>query len=238
MLHIPKAAKIDKIFDLLLNAEREKEGHAQRHHPHLTKVPGKASNGRVEDHGPFQPPPAPLPPKDRTNVPNTSSYLYAEPITGIPTSRLGRTDNLDDLTALETQVPGDGVLLQDTRQLCLLEAVSAEQRGLFVAGEEDVGGDELVVGDVDEEVLLEEAFDAGKVLDGHEALAGRGGQGGVGDHDAGLVVVADDVGQELADAGHAEGLVGDELDPDGAHVGDGFGVLRRRRGGVLLDGFF
>lgn len=168
-------------------------------------------------------------------VPLLYSVLDAEPITGIPTSRLTHTNNLDNLPTLQTQIPCHGILLQDTRQLRLLEAVPSEQGRLFVAREQHVAGYELVVGNVDEQVVLEEALNLGEVLDGRERFAGRGGEGDVRDHDARLVVVGDGVLCELANLGHAKLLVGQELDPDGTAVGDGVGVGVGRGRRVLAE---
>lgn len=161
--------------------------------------------------------------------------LDAQTITGIATSRLTDTNNLDDLPALEPQVPGHGVLLQDARQLGLLEAVALEQGHLFVARQQDVAGHELVVGNVDEQVVLEEALNLGEVLDRSERLAGGRGQGDVGDHDARLVVVGNGVLGKLADLGDAKLLVGEELDPDGAAVGRRVRVGLGRGRGVLAE---
>lgn len=98
-----------------------------------------------------------------------------------------------------------------------------------------MAGHELVVGDVDQQVLLEEALDLGQVLDGGEGLACRGGQGAVGDHDSRLVLVGDDVLGEVADLTDAEGRVAEELDPDGAAVGGGIGVGVGLWGGVFSE---
>lgn len=159
----------------------------------------------------------------------------AEAITGVASSRLTRSNDLDDLTPLEAEVARDGVLLQDTRQLRLLETVPLEERNLLVPAEEHVPRHELVVGDVDEEVVLQEAFDLGEVLHAGERLAGGGGEGHVRDHDAGLVVVGDGVLGKVADLGDAEGLVLEELDPDGAAVGRRVRVGCRRRGCMLSE---
>lgn len=150
--------------------------------------------------------------------------LDAQSVTGVATSRLTDTDNLDYLAALEAEVPGDGILLQDARQLGLLEAVALEQGNLLVAGKQDVAGHEFVVGDVDEQVVLEEALDLGEVLDAGERLAGGGGQRNVRHHDTGLVVVRDGVLGELTDLSDTKLLVGEEFDPDGAAVGHGIRV--------------
>lgn len=155
---------------------------------------------------------------------------HAESVTRIPASRLTGPNDLDDLRTLQPEVAGDGIGLLDAGQLGLLEAVALEEGRLLVAGEDDVAGHELVVGDVDEEVGLEEALNLGEALDGLEGLAGGGGEGRVRDHDARLVAVGDDVARELADLAHAKVGLGEELDPDGAAVG------RRVRVGGRLGG--
>lgn len=57
----------------------------------------------------------------------------------------------------------------------------------------------------------------------------------MGDHDARLVVVADDVLGKSTDLGNAKGLVGEELDPDGAAVGHRVGLVGRRGRGELSE---
>lgn len=52
--------------------------------------------------------------------------------------------------------------MQKTRQLGLLESVSLQQGGLLLAGEEDVLGDKLVVGDIDKQIVLKEALNLGE----------------------------------------------------------------------------
>ena len=84
--------------------------------------------------------------------------------------------------------------------------------------------DQLVMRNVYQEIVLEEALDFGEVFHAGEGLAGCWGQGDVGDHDAGFVVVGDGVFGELTDLTDTELLVGEEFDPDGAAVGDGIGV--------------
>lgn len=81
-----------------------------------------------------------------------------------------------------------------------------------------------MVGDVDEQVVLEEALDLGEVLDADERLARGGGERYVGDHDTGLVVVGDGVLGELTNLTNTELFIGEELDPDGAAVGGRIGV--------------
>lgn len=137
------------------------------------------------------------------------------------------------MTSLETQVTSNRISLQDTRQLSLLETVSLQESNLLVAREQNVLRNKLVVGNVYEQVILEEALNLGQGLYTGERLAGGGRKGNVGDHDASLVVVGDDVRRELADLAHAERLVGEELDPDGAAVWHWVGLVGSRWGGEL-----
>lgn len=97
-------------------------------------------------------------------------------------------------------------------------------------------GHELVVGNVDQQVFLQEALDLGVLRgDGHD-LAGLGRKGDGGDEDAGFELVVGAVGDELLHDGHADGaLFGAELDPDGAAFGNGVGVGGRGRGGELFN---
>lgn len=150
--------------------------------------------------------------------------LNTESVTGVTTSCFTDSDNLDNLSPLEAQISCYRILLQNTGELGLLEAVALQQRNLFFAGEQDMAGHKLVVSNVDKKVVLEEAFDLGEVLDAGKRLAGGGGQGHVGDHDARLVVVRDGVLCKLADLGDSKLLVGQELDPDRAAVGNRVGV--------------
>jgi hypothetical protein len=83
---------------------------------------------------------------------------------------------------------------------------------------------QLVVSNVDQQVVLEEALNLGQVLDRGERLAGGGRQGHGGHHDARLVVVGDCVLCKVADLRDAKLLVRQKLDPDGAAVGHGVGV--------------
>lgn len=150
--------------------------------------------------------------------------LNAQTVRGIPTGRLTGADNLDDLPAPEAEVTRNGVLLEDAGQLGLLEAVAAQQGRLLIAAKDNVARHELVVGNVDKQVVLEEALNLGQRLDRSQRLARRGRQGHVGHHDARLVVVGDDVLCEIADLRDTERLVRQELDPDRAAVGRGIRV--------------
>lgn len=114
-------------------------------------------------------------------------YLNTESVTSIATGRLADSHNLDHLPPLQPQISRDGILLQDSWELRLLQSVSLKQGHLLLPAQKNVGWDQLVVGDVDEEILLKEALDQG-VLAGHgHDLAGLGGESDGGDENAGLV---------------------------------------------------
>ena len=90
--------------------------------------------------------------------------------------------------------------------------------------------------DIDNEILLEEAFAGRAVTDllrRGESLARGGGERVVRDHDAAFVLVGVDVADERGDFFDAELVLGEELYPDGAAVGDGAGVGWRWRGRVF-----
>lgn len=156
--------------------------------------------------------------------PTQTFCLYTQTVTGITTSRFTSSDYLDDLAPLQSQVPRDRILLQNTRQLRLLQPVPLQQRHLLISAQQHVSRDKLVMGNVHEQIILEEALNLGEVLDAGEGLAGGGGEGLVCDHDAGSVVVGDDILCEAADLLDTEGFLGEELDPDGAAVGGWVGV--------------
>ena len=79
-------------------------------------------------------------------------------VTGVSASRLGFSDDLDHLRSPQAQVFRHGVVNPDSRQLRLLQAVSAEQVSLLFRAEQYVLGHELVLADVDEEVIFMEDF--------------------------------------------------------------------------------
>lgn len=160
---------------------------------------------------------------------------HTQPVTRVPTSRLTLSDDLDDLATLHAEVAGDGILLQDTGQLGFLKAVALEQGDLLVPTKDDVARDELVLGYVDEQILLEEPLDGGPLGELGDLLLGGSGDGDMGDEDAGLVVL---VGAEAAELAHLLGsqvVLVEELDPDGANVGLRIGILRRSGRGEFLD---
>lgn len=63
---------------------------------------------------------------------STLPRLNTQTVTGISTRRFTVSDNLDDVPSLESQVSRHGVLLQDTRQLSLLQSISLQERGLLL----------------------------------------------------------------------------------------------------------
>lgn len=147
------------------------------------------------------------------------SGLYAQSVTGVATSRLAGADDLDDLAALHAEVLGDRVLLEDTRELCLLEAVALEQGDLLLPTEEDVTGYELVVRDVDEKVLLEEPLDGGPLGELGDLLLGRGRHGHVRYQDPRAVVLLRAKLAELAHVLRSQRVLVVELDPYRANFG-------------------
>lgn len=79
-------------------------------------------------------------------------------VTGISASRLGLPDDLDHLRSPQAQVFGHWVVDPDPRQLCLLQAISAEQVSLLFRAEQHVLGHELVLADVNQQVVFLEDF--------------------------------------------------------------------------------
>ena len=125
----------------------------------------------------------------RTNTRIFSSFSIARvsalplndpSVTGVPTSRFRLPDNLDHLRSPQAQVFGHGVVDPDSRQLCLFQAVSAEQVSLLFRAEQDVLGHELVLADVDEEIIFLEDFEDGGEERGND-FQGAGGDFCAGD---------------------------------------------------------
>lgn len=167
---------------------------------------------------------------------NPTPASYTQPVARIPPRRLTGPDNLDHLAALQPQVARNRVLLQDARQLRLLEAVAAQQRRLLLAAEHNVLGHEDVVRDVDQQVLLEEALDLRVLLGDGDDLARLRRQRLRRDEDAGLVILRRAERHELFDHADADRrLLRAELDEDGAGLGDGGRVRGCGGGRVLLD---
>ncbi len=136
----------------------------------------------------------------------------------------------------KTKITGDGILLQDTGKLCLLEAVALQQGRLLLLAEQDVGGDQFVVRNVDEQILLQEALDV-RVRDGRSYyLAGLGAERHLGDEDSGLEVLRAAVLDELLDDADADRpCLLAELHPQRACFGRRLGIAGRRRWGELFD---
>ena len=95
-------------------------------------------------------------------------------VTGVPASRLRLPDNLDHLRSPQAQVFGHWVVDPDPRQLCLFQAVSAEQVSLLFRAEQHVLGHELVLADVDQEVVFLEDFEDGWEERGDDFQSGWG----------------------------------------------------------------
>lgn len=100
-------------------------------------------------------------------------------------------------------------------------------------------GDQLVAGDVHEEILLQEHLDVGVVASTIDDATGLGGDGAVGDHDARLVAVLVAEGDKLLHLLHTDAArVGDEFDVDRADVDLGVWVGGGWLDGVLLHHIF
>ena len=145
---------------------------------------------------------------------------------------LAPANNLDHLPPPQPQIARDGIAGLDPRQLALLQAVAFEQLFLLLRAEQDVLGHELVVGDVDEEVLLLERFDDVGQHDGDDLQRG-GRDAGLADENAGEEIVLGDVLGKGAHLLDPDGQLGGEFDPDGADLRRGRRVSRRGERGVF-----
>ena len=104
-------------------------------------------------------------------------------------------------------------------------------------------GDEFVPCDVDEEVLLDEDFNAAlgavaEVGGAAQEADGHAGDGLDGDHDARVKGAAAEVVHEVAQLLETDGLVGVEFAPYGADGGDGIWLFLGRHGRVFDQHFF
>jgi hypothetical protein len=80
---------------------------------------------------------------------NSMSHVHDHPasksntqsITGISTSCLRFPDDLDHLTSSQTQISRDRITQLDSRQLCLLQAVSFQQFHLLLSAQQYMLGD-------------------------------------------------------------------------------------------------
>jgi len=103
-------------------------------------------------------------------------------VTGVPASRLRLPDDLHDLRSPQAQIFGHWVVDPDPWQLCLFQAVSAEQVSLLFRAEQHVLGHELVLADVDEKVVFLEDFEDRREERGDDFQSG-GGDFCAGDED-------------------------------------------------------
>ena len=109
-------------------------------------------------------------------------------VTGIATCSLRLADNLNDLTATQTKVAGDRVGDLYTGQLGLFQTIAFEELALLLGAKQDVLGDQLVAGDVDEQILFLEVL-ADAAGDSGEQTHGRGRDRCLRDEDTGVEVV-------------------------------------------------
>ena len=156
------------------------------------------------------------------------------PVSGIPPRRLTLANDLDHLSPPQAHVPRQRVQRLDAGQLVLLQAIALQQRLLLLGAQQDVAGHEVVVGDVDEQVLLDEGLDDGRQHDGRH-LHGRRRQRLLRDQDARVEAVLLQVLREVAHLLDAQRVVLGELDPDRADGWGRLGVAGRALRRVLGD---
>ena len=147
-----------------------------------------------------------------------------QPIACIPTTSLAAAYDLDDISLLQSKVPGHGIVLLDPGELALPEPVPLKQSLLLDLAEQDMFRYQLVLGDVDEQILLKEDLDGAILLDGGEALERSRSRRIDADHYSGVVVSILDTVDEQLGMLDADGRLREEFDPDGTAV--------RRRAGL------
>jgi len=104
-------------------------------------------------------------------------------------------------------------------------------------------GHQFVLCDVDQQILLDKDLHTalgavGDACRAAEESKGHTRHGLYGDHDAGVEGAVDEMGHVVAQLLHSNVLVGVELDPDGADVGLGLGVLLGRGIGIPSEHVF
>ena len=93
---------------------------------------------------------------------NHAPTSYSPSITRVSPRRLTLPYDLDNLAPSETKIPRNGIADLNSGQLALLQPISLQQ-GLFLLGaQQDMFGHQFVMGDVDEQILLEERLDDGR----------------------------------------------------------------------------
>lgn len=98
-----------------------------------------------------------------------------------------------------------------------------------------MGRDQVVVGDVDEQVVEQETLERGKCAGRVDALSCLGRESTDCDHDSGLVVVARHISRESLDLLNAHSVVLHEFNIDGTALGHGSRVDGGGWWGVLLN---
>lgn len=101
--------------------------------------------------------------------------LHTNAIRHIPTSSLRGSDDLHHMTTLHSIVSSHGVVRLDAGQLCLLQAVPPQQLLLLILRQHLVLRNELVLGDIHQELSLLKVLDAEGVTDLLHGLLGKGG---------------------------------------------------------------
>lgn len=109
-------------------------------------------------------------------------------VTGIATCSFRLADNLNNLATAQTKVAGDRVRDLYTGQLGLLQTVALEELALLLGAKQDVLGDQLMAGDVDEQILFLEVL-ADAAGDTGKQAHGGGRDRRLRDEDTGVEVV-------------------------------------------------
>lgn len=109
------------------------------------------------------------------------------PVTGITTRSFRLADDFHDLTTAQPKVTGDGVRNLYTGQLGFLQTVASEESLFLLGAEKDMLGNELMAGDVDEQILFLEVL-ADPTRHTIEHADGGWRDGGLSDKDSGMVV--------------------------------------------------
>lgn len=150
-----------------------------------------------------------------------SYLLNAKPVTRISSCRLGLPNNLHHLSASQAKVPRNRITKLNSRQLRILQSISLQQRSSLLLTEQHMCRNQLVMRDVNQQVLLNEALDSCLGRNRRDDLERSGSDVDVGDQDTGVKVIRRQVLSEGAHLLDTHAGVWKKLHPDGSDVWGG-----------------
>ena len=98
-----------------------------------------------------------------------------KPVGNVSASRLGGADDLHHLASLQAKIPRHGIATLDSHQLVVLQLVPQQQLLLLLLGHHNMLRHKLMLGDVDQQLGLEELLEDVLGRHVHQRLLGAGG---------------------------------------------------------------